>query len=373
MTSVTERPPIEQLLKPAYDEDRVAATWSRIEAARRKPGRSKRWIIGAFVVAVATVALWPSAHRVGPLTSPDPTVSLAPGAVLATRAHVVFDDQSTIALGVGARLQILANEGARFATLLEAGSARFAVTPGGPRRWEIETALASVEVVGTAFTMTLRDHQLEVSVDRGVVIVNGERVPGRVVRLTAGQRIVVDHAPVATTLPTPVLLSEMPTPPIAHAPAPVLPRPPVKHVAAAPQPELQPAPPPQATGAVGTESIAAIVARADQLTSAGDPGGAAKLLEELRATDRASGLVLFTLGRLYLDVLDKPELAAIVLAEMIARGSPRSLLEDAYARRGEALVRAGLRNRALAAFAEYVQAYPESRRIAALRAKLEAP
>ena len=58
---------------------------------------------------------------------------------------------------------------------------------------------------------------------------------------------------------------------------------------------------------------------------------------------------------------------------MIARGSPRSLLEDAYARRVEALVRAGLRNRALAAFAEYVQAYPESRRIAALRAKLEAP
>jgi hypothetical protein len=365
-------------LKPAYDEDRIAATWGRIDAARRSPRRStmmRAVVSGALVIAAtAAIAMWPRTHRVGPLTSHDPTVNLTPGAVLVAGHDVVFDDQSTIALAVGTRLQVLANEGARFATLLETGSAKFTVTPGGERRWEIETALASVEVVGTAFTMTLRDHQLEVSVDRGVVIVNGERVPGRVVRLTAGQRIVVDQAPATAAIPAP-----------APAPAPAPEAPAITSPASAPITAPVQAPRPQKRAVVAAplhaaepveaqpESLAAIVARADQLSSTGDPEGAAKLLEGLRATDRASGLVLFTLGRLYLDVLDKPELAAIVFGEMIDRGSPRSLLEDAYARRVEALQRAGLRNRALAAFADYTHAYPESRRIAALRAKLEAP
>jgi len=378
---VSERPPIEAHLKPAYDEQRIAATWSRIDTARqRKPARSIRgWMLAGacgVVVAVALlIVMWPTAPRVEPLASRDPIVNLTPGAILMPGHDVVFDDGSTIALAAGTRLQVLANEGARFSTLLEAGSARFDVHPGGERRWEIETALASVEVVGTAFTMTLHDRRLEVAVERGVVIVNGERVPGRVVRLTAGQRIVVGQPPaplVTTAAPTPPPIPTV-APTIVHdVPAPT-PASPARKPAALPRPAAtttQHAPDPEPPQ---TESLASILARADQLSSTGDPVGAAKLLEGLRATDRSSGLISFTLGRLYLDVLGRPELAAIMFGEVIERGSPRSLVEDAYARRVEALARAGLHNRASAAFAEYEHAYPEGRRVAALRAMVDAP
>jgi len=121
-------------------------------------------------------------------------------------------------------------------------------------------------------------------------------------------------------------------------------------------------------------SIASLLVEADRLSSTGDPAGAARLLEQARATEGPSaGLVSFTLGRLYLDVLDRPELAAVVFGEVIARGSPHSLVEDAYARRVEAWLRAGLRDQAAGALADYARAYPQGRRLGALRARLASP
>ena len=121
--------------------------------------------------------------------------------------------------------------------------------------------------------------------------------------------------------------------------------------------------------------LAEVIEAADRLTSQGDPAGAARLLEAARhrADDPAAGLVVFTLGRLYLDTLDKPELAAAAFAEVIARQNPRGLLEDAYARRVEAWVRAGRHDRAAEALAAFAAAYPGARRLAAARALVGAP
>jgi hypothetical protein len=362
-----EREPYERHLVTAYDEGRIAATWNRIAGARQRIPRGKRtWVVVVAIAAVVAYVAWPRTKHERPLASRDPAISTAPGTVL-TRS-VTLDDSSTIGLDAGSRLEVLTNEATRFSTLLETGTAHFDVHPGGPRRWEIETALASVEVVGTAFTVQLDAHRLEVRVERGVVMVHGERVPGRVVRLTAGQHIVVGSEVVASAPPVPHEPPAPPAPPVAPPPSVVAPpvaAPPV----AAPPVAASPAPS-RVAPAHAEESVASVVAEADRLSAAGDPVAAAKLLERVRARDgdRASGLVSFTLGRLYLDALGKPELAAIAFADVIARANPRSLIEDAYARRVEALLRADLRDRAAEALDAYARAYPHGRRLEALRA-----
>ncbi len=352
--------PLDPHLEPAYDEARIASTWKKI-AARRWPAARppRRWLIAGAVVAAAiaiAIVAWPGARPPGPLTTGDPAASVAPGAIWTGLDHdVVLDDESTISLAAGGRLAILANEGTRFATQLQAGSAHFDVHPGGPRRWEIETALASVEVVGTAFTVDVGADQLVVGVERGVVLVHGELVPGRVARLTAGMRLVVRPA-IASALPEP----SAPSPPVApavHREAPA--RPPIAHVAELPAAAVKPA------------SLAEVIAQADLLSSSGDAAGAAALLERYRgSSDPAAGLAVFMLGRLYLDALDKPALAAAAFGDVIARGDPKSLVEDAYAREIEAFVHAGDRAQALRVFAGYEKAYPHGRRLSRIRTLL---
>jgi transmembrane sensor len=116
------------------------------------------------------------------------------------------------------------------------------------------------------------------------------------------------------------------------------------------------------------------LAKADELRAAGDAAGAADMLEaSLVDDDRgpAAGLAAFTLGRLALDKLGQPERAARAFARVIALGSPHGLLEDAYARRAEALIRSGDRGAAEAALADLERAFPEARRAPALRAQLQ--
>ena len=365
-------PPLDRYYKPPFDEARTAKAWRGIAARRRAaPAASRRWVIAAtcaaLVAAAVVAAAWPSTAVTAPLASRDPAVSVAPGTIWSAGAQpLVLDDDSRIELSGEARLQVLANEGTRFATLLQTGSARFDVRPGGPRRWEIETSLASVEVVGTAFTVSVRDHQLEVQVERGVVLVHGEQVTGRVVRLTAGERLVVAAPVVSAVVPSPSPPPVLP-PPVAPPPPPP-PPPPRRLASSAPVPTVVAAPPPLVP-------LADAVAAADRLRSAGDPAGAAALLEGVRNRpgDPASGLVSFTLGRLYLDALGEPERAAAAFDEVIARGNPRSLLEDAHARSVEAWARAHRPERAAAAFAAYATAYPQGRRLVAVRALLESP
>ena len=49
--------------------------------------------------------------------------------------------------------------------------------------------VATVEVVGTAFWVEAEEQRVRVRVERGAVLVRGERVPERVQRLSAGEEI----------------------------------------------------------------------------------------------------------------------------------------------------------------------------------------
>ncbi len=421
-------------LEPAYDEERVASTWQRIVQSRTGAPRRARTRglvpVAALALAGAAAALLlliggGDAPAPGPLVSRDPDVLVESGVVIEPR-ELVLDDGSTVTLDDDARLQVLANDGGRFVTLLDRGGARFGVTPGGPRRWTIETELATVEVVGTRFRVVPAPDRLLVEVEHGVVVVRGDRVPGRVVRLTDGERLEVtasaepppktaalDRAPgTDATAPTADPAATPATAPAATtptAPAPTAPTPngpnatepssaaqrPTPHGSAKPpaDPEARQTPPGSsddedddeldrameaATRAASGEPLPVddALEAADRLRAEGRTAEAADLLEDALRRDpdaTAAGLAAFTLGRIVLDQLGQFDRAARAFALVIAAGSPSSLVEDAHARRADALLRAGRRADAEAAIDDYERAFPKGRRIARLRARLAEP
>lgn len=361
-------------LAPAYDEAEIADAWRGIAARRARPPRRWRvFAVPAFALAAAAVVaivLWrggTTPSSAGALTTSAP-VSIEAGAQLeAGPQPLALDDGSQLQIAPRSKVSVLANDGERFSMLLERGTIEVAVQPGGPRRWEIETALATVEVVGTVFTVAHDEHSLTVAVERGVVMVRGERVRGRVQRLTAGMRLVVeDRVITADVTPAPAPAPIAPAPVVTSEPAPSPPPPPAPAPVAPPAkvapPPIAPAPAPR---------IANAIFEADKLRAT-DAAAAAKHLEDaLAATpdDPSAGLARFTLGRLYLDS-GAPAKAVPLFRAIIARGSPHTLLEDAHARLVEALVKSGDAAGAKAAFGEYERLYPQGRRLARLRAML---
>jgi len=381
--------PRDLALGPAIDEERIAATWQRIARARaeRPERRGRRTLaLAGFAAATAAAAiaaavLLPRGAAPGPLTSRDPAIAIDTGDLIETPPHpLVLDDGSTVGLDADARLHVLANDGRQFVTLLDRGAARFEVTPGGPRRWTVETPLASVEVVGTVFRVDAAPGRLVVEVERGTVFVRGDRVPGRVAQLRAGERLVVGAAEktaaAAPQQPPPVAIAEAPpsppSPPSPH-PAPArAPAAPLRAVAA-PDPLLAARPAATTDAPLPVDEA---LREADRLRGEHRAAAAVAALERALAADPghpAAGLAAFTIGRISSDVLDQPERAARAFAQMIEIGRPSSLVEDAHVRRIEALLRAGQRREAALAIDALERAFPTGHRAASLRARLSAP
>ncbi len=400
--------PIDAELAPALDEAELAQVWRRVrdaQAEHRVAPRRWRYAI-ATGVAVATAAVllvaWPRGHRASGALAGD--VALTPGAQIDATAPraIAMADGSRVTLAPEARLEVLANEGDKFVTAVRRGKVGFDVRPGGPRKWIIETDLATVEVVGTAFAVERSAVELSVTVERGVVLVRGERVPGRVVRLTAGQHVEVAAA-IATAPPPPAPVLDR-VPPVAPAidhvppPAPAIDRapPPAPAVDRAPPtapaidrtptapaidrtPEIAPppvAPPPVAPPPVAPPPVAPpvdIIARADALVAAGQHARAADALEAYLADargDATAGLAAFLLGRLAQDQLAQPQRAAEAFARVRAIGSPRAIQEEALVRQARALARAGRAADARAAARGYLDQYPGGARAAEMTALL---
>jgi len=387
--------PIDAELAPALDEAELAQVWRRVrdaQAERRVAPRRWRYAI-ATGVAVATAAVllvaWPRGHRASGALAGD--VALTPGAQIDATAPraIAMADGSRVTLAPEARLEVLANEGDKFVTAVRRGKVGFDVRPGGPRKWIIETDLATVEVVGTAFAVERSAVELSVTVERGVVLVRGERVPGRVVRLTAGQHVEVAAA-IATAPPPPApALDRVPpvTPAIDRAPPPAPaidrgppPAPAIDRVPTAPALDRTPpivAPPPVPPPPVAPPPVAPppvdIIARADALVAAGQHARAADALEAYLADargDATAGLAAFLLGRLAQDQLAQPQRAAEAFARVRAIGSPRAIQEEALVRQARALARAGRAADARAAARGYLDQYPGGARAAEMTALL---
>jgi transmembrane sensor len=111
-------------------------------------------------------------------------------------------------------------------------------------------------------------------------------------------------------------------------------------------------------------SVSDLLALADVARLSGHPREAVAPLERILsrfASDPQAPLAAFALGRLELDALDQPRLAAAALERALSLGVPRSLKEDVRARLVEAYGRAGERAAARAAARAYLREFPDGR------------
>jgi transmembrane sensor len=296
----------------------------------------------------------------------------------ASARNVLLSDGSQILLGPGAAVEPLENGPSAFSVLVAQGSATFDVRPGGPRRWVLECGLATVEVVGTRFTVERAARSVRVSVEHGIVLVRGERVRDRVQRLTAGQSLEVDDGSVPAESQSAKDETQPPSGPastarVSAASSSVVPSPPLRsawrgleqsgdHDAA--YADLGPA---GIASAVKGASVEDLLPLADVARLSGHPAEAvAPLMRVLteHADDPRAPLAAFTLGRLQLDALGHPALAADAFTRALALGLPQSLQEDAYARLVESQAREGDSTGAATAAKEYERRFPAGKRLA---------
>lgn len=364
--------PVRKVLRSGLDDLAAGRIWRRLEQRRAASARVRRragtWAASLAALLAFGVALLvlrhpgetPGALRL--VGGPELTGMSAPAT--APRSFA-FSDGSRVGLGPGGRLDVAENDGKALVAILAPGTARFDVQPGGPRRWTIECGLATVEVVGTSFVLDREPGRLHVAVERGVVLVRGDRVPDRIQRLTQGQSLDV-------TDPPPDVSPPAPEPP--PGPAPPVPDARAKWRDLARRGDYSTAY--RVLGADGVRevtksgAVADLLAVADVARLSGHPSDALAPLRRIVSDDPhdpGAPVAAFTLGRVELDALGDPANAADAFAEAIALGVPEGLVEDAYARLVEARSKAGDAAGARRAAAQYGERFPGGARTAAVQ------
>jgi transmembrane sensor len=384
--------PARRALRSDDDEGAIERVWRNVQRRRAENARRGprvRWVTAlAAVAAMVALVFW--RERQAALPAAGPLRLLGGGEIAALVAPetvplaVSFSDGSQVELDPGARLEPLENGPTVFSALLASGRATFDVRHGGPRRWTVECGIATVEVVGTRFTVERSPGRARVSVERGIVLVRGERVRDRVQRLELGQALEVEDVaaggmapappyPTAATIPPPILPVTLPAPPVSSA-----------SVAAAPAASswrklAQKGDNADAYAELGSAGIASasrdasvddLLALADVARLSGHPADAVTPLNRVvaeHAGDPRASLAAFTLGRLQLDALTHPALAAAAFEHAMALGLPQSLQEDAYARLVEARAQAGDASGARSAAEEYQRRFPAGKRLDEVR------
>jgi transmembrane sensor len=185
--------PLKVHLRGAAEEPALRRIWERIDGRLPDARRRRRRVAlgGLALVATAVVGLIARVGvrgDAGPLRFTDGLALVAVEAPLAG-ARLALSDGSTIALGAAAQFTPLESSGTTFLGALRRGSASFDVRPDGPRRWQVECGLATVEVTGARFSCEREPGRVRVSVDRGAAVVRGERVADRARRLNAGESL----------------------------------------------------------------------------------------------------------------------------------------------------------------------------------------
>lgn len=355
--------PLKEGLRDPADEAALSRMWQGIDARFPRHGRrlSPALIFGPLAAVAAGIALVVFLrHDVGPLRLANGGAIVAVDAP-AAGMRLAMSDGSAVELGGGARFEPIESSASSFIALLDRGSASFDVQPGGPRRWQIECGLATIEVVGTRFSCVRGADRLHVGVERGVVLVRGDRVPSRVRRLAAGESLDVFEATVAPAA------SDDGSPETAAGEAAGAPAEPPALEPVAPAGGLRgSAPGTSASGwrelarngrhreafaTLGAQGIrrevkrlgiADLFALADVARLSGHPAVAVAPLQRIMdgfASDPQAPLAAFALGRLLLDDLGRPGPAAAAFKRALELGPPQSLRDNVRARLEEAQAR----------------------------------
>lgn len=245
------------------------------------------------------------------------------------------DGSTAQPLDAEAQVELLEQRPERVTLSLMRGRAQFQVTPQPKRAFVVHAGDVKVSVVGTVFTVERVADRVGVSVQRGTVRVDWD----------AGSTLV--HAGQSGWYPPLLTTARPPRPARAKAPA----------LASRQDPNR--------------EAAAELLLAADRARLAGHADEGAALLRKLlreHAEDPRAPMAAFTLGRLLLIELGRPEEAAAAFAQA-RRLAPRGpFAEDALAREVEALNEAGRSADARARAEEYQRLYPSGRRLATVRA-----
>ncbi|MFM2419363.1 MAG: hypothetical protein RL385_4086 [Pseudomonadota bacterium] len=259
---------------------------------------------------------------------------------------VRLDDGSRIFVSEGARVSLAEQSKARTRSVLLSGWARYEVTPGLPRVFEVEAGPITVVVIGTGFTVARQGDAARVKVHHGRVLVRSSLLPEGGVELGAGENVEVVRLPAPPAVPPVVDV------PVAEAPLPQGRL--AKHVTAA--------------------SLQSTLERADALRLQRRWGDAADVLRNaLRSAKRDPdvGIVLLTLAQLELDALRTPALAAKHFDEAVASASlPPALHEHALALSAQAHARAGAGAEANRRAEAYRAAFPRGQYLGLIQGAL---
>lgn len=346
---MSERPPIRALLQDDASEAELQRVWRGVKKRRAAASSTPRvsWIAGVALASLLVLfwAVRPFSAAGKPLRDERGQALANLGAAVASSVRLT--DGSRIELSSNAELEVLDNDGATFACALRRGRSLFDVVPGGPRRWRIDAGAVRVEVVGTRFSVERAEGRVSVAVERGTVIVRGERVPDGVQKLQAGGNLVIDLTEEA-----------------ANAPA----SPPASAVTSQ-APTVVPSASASDRSPLGKAASADLLRFADEERRKGNLPGAIQALrlavDEGPADTRA--IAAFTLGKLLLDGENRPSEAKAAFRACLRLSPPAAVAEDARARLVEAEARGGAGEAARAAAKDYERRYPNGRRLADVR------
>jgi len=273
-------------------------------------------------------------------------------AVGAGERRLALPDGSTLALAEHTDVHVVALEPHEVRVQLLRGSVECDVAHDPERRFVVAAGGVEVVVKGTRFTVSsgleaAAPEQVSVSVERGLVEVR--QPPDRMLALLgAGQRWSSDGRALPAPSPAPA-----PPAPVESAPAPSEPA----RRESAPSPAAPPKP--------AASSARTLFERADAERLAGRSREAAAAFDELRRrypADARAGYAAFMLGRIRLDSLHDPIGAAEAFAFAIAHPGGGFFLEDAKARRVEALDAAGPSSECRQARDRFLAEHPQALR-----------
>jgi transmembrane sensor len=401
--------PIADDLRPAFSPERSDELWRRIANVREGAAISPAGRVlrsPAFALAVAACFMIGGVVLVRELRAPDgdeQSASAASSAPLtrldgsAIEAIAPLAAASSVPLSDGSQLRV--EKGSVLAPLdvsersvvlhLLRGRSSFAVKPGGPRRWVVEAGVASVEVVGTRFSVERDARGVLVQVEEGKVLVRSPELADGIASLSAGESLRVpskDQAErsAAAIIEAQEAVSAMePTiftpdsPAAADAP---LAQQPIAAPSEPSEPKTKPAPATKPTGSGPRVPDAdALFSTADQARMSRDYSAAIAALERViaeHAKDPRAKLAAFTIGRIRDEHLNDFAGATAAYERALLLGLSGSLAEDCHARLmrvlGLQVARAGLpRVRLEQAAQQYLQRYPKGRYAAQARVVLE--
>jgi transmembrane sensor len=325
------------------DVERLVAGGGR----RRRRRRLRRLALaGAAMggIGLAVVLGTPRAPGPAPLTTSVPLRADRPTAE--ARTLRLADGSTATPLDATSEIAVADPAAEHLGLTLARGRARFQVTRNPARSFVVRAGGVTVTVIGTVFTVERVADRVGVSVERGTV-----RVGWGVGTAVLGEGQSGWYPPLVVST--------------AGAPKPA----PARPASARPQPAV--AAPDSVVAPPVRESAEQLLLQADRERLAGRAEAGVELLRRLlrdHGDDPRAPLAAFTLGRVLLIDLARPQEAAVAFAEVRRLSAGGPFAEDALAREVEAWSKAGQAARARERAQEYLREYPGGRRASAVRA-----